>query len=100
VWDRPAPKKVARRGTTHLTEQQKEHAKRRAQRAGRNYPNLVDNIHEAAEAHPKSRKAAPKKARQAPKARKAAKTRGDASTAARRGKRATTRKAAARRSGS
>jgi hypothetical protein len=59
VWDRPAPKKVAKRGTKHLSPAQREHAKKRAQRAGRNYPNMVDNIREAAEAN----KSKPKRAK-------------------------------------
>ena len=50
VWDRPAPKKVAKRKTQKLTAAQRAHAKARAERAGRRYPNLIDNIHEAAAA--------------------------------------------------
>ena len=40
-WKRPAPK---RKRTKHLTETQKDEAKRRASKAGRHYPNLVDNM--------------------------------------------------------
>jgi hypothetical protein len=43
-WDRPAPK-TARR--TKLSAKQKAAAKQRAKRAGRSYPNLVDNMREA-----------------------------------------------------
>jgi len=43
-WKRPAPKKAAH---THLSAKQKTAAKRRAKRAGRTYPNLVDNMAEA-----------------------------------------------------
>lgn len=43
-WKRPAPKKARH---THLSEKQKTAAKRRAKRAGRRYPNLVDNMREA-----------------------------------------------------
>jgi hypothetical protein len=52
-WDRPPPKKRAKT----LTSTQKTAAKKRAQRAGRPYPNLVDNMAVA------KRKGAPKKAR-------------------------------------
>lgn len=40
-WEKPAPKNASR---THLTEAQKREAKARAQKAGRPYPNLVDNM--------------------------------------------------------
>ena len=43
-WKRAAPKKA---GHVHLSAKQKTAAKRRAKRAGRNYPNLVDNMREA-----------------------------------------------------
>jgi len=38
-WDKPNPKKKS----TPLTSQQKTAAKKRAAKAGRPYPNLVDN---------------------------------------------------------
>jgi hypothetical protein len=40
VWDRPNPK----RKSTKLTSPQKAAAKARAKKAGRPYPNLVDNM--------------------------------------------------------
>ena len=43
-WKRPAPK-TARH--THLSAKQKGAAKSRAKRAGRSYPNLVDNMRAA-----------------------------------------------------
>jgi hypothetical protein len=43
-WKRPAPEKAR---NTHLSAKQKTVAKRRAKRAGRRYPNLVDNMREA-----------------------------------------------------
>jgi hypothetical protein len=43
-WDRPAPKKAQH---TRLSSGQKTAAKRRAKKAGRPYPNLVDNMREA-----------------------------------------------------
>jgi len=43
-WDRPPPKKAKH---TKLSAKQKSAAKRRANRAGRAYPNLVDNMRAA-----------------------------------------------------
>ena len=40
VWDKPNPKKKS----SPLTDQQKRNAKARAKKAGRPYPNLVDNM--------------------------------------------------------
>jgi hypothetical protein len=40
VWDKPNPKKKS----TPLTPSQKAEAKARAEKAGRPYPNLVDNM--------------------------------------------------------
>lgn len=47
VWKKPAPKGKA--GTT-LTEAQKQEARTRAAKAGRPYPNLIDNMAVAREA--------------------------------------------------
>lgn len=42
-WKRPNPRQ--RRGTSHhLTKAQKDAARARARKAGRRYPNLVDNM--------------------------------------------------------
>lgn len=43
-WERPAPKQ---KRSKRLSPKQKERAKQRAKRAGRSYPNLVDNMTEA-----------------------------------------------------
>jgi ribosomal protein L15E len=43
-WEKPAPKKSR---TTKLTPQSKAKAKAAATRAGRKYPNLVDNMNAA-----------------------------------------------------
>jgi hypothetical protein len=43
-WDRPAPKRAKH---TKLSGKDKSEAKQRAKRAGRRYPNLVDNMFEA-----------------------------------------------------
>ena len=40
-WKKPAPKKSRH---THLTSAEKTEARRSAKRAGRPYPNLVDNM--------------------------------------------------------
>ena len=44
-WEKPAPKKSRH---THLTSAEQAKAKRSAKRAGRPYPNLVDNMKVAA----------------------------------------------------
>ena len=52
-WKRPNPRKKS--GTSRkLTPAQKRHAKETAHKAGRRYPNLVDNMREAARARKKS----------------------------------------------
>ena len=43
-WKRPNPRKRAGKSSRHLTSSQKSAAKARARRAGRPYPNLVDNM--------------------------------------------------------
>jgi ribosomal protein L15E len=45
-WEKPAPKKNR---TTKLTPRSKAKAKAAASRAGRKYPNLVDNMNAAKE---------------------------------------------------
>lgn len=47
-WKRPNPRKRAGKPSTHLSPAKKSEAKARARRAGRPYPNLVDNMHMAA----------------------------------------------------
>lgn len=69
-WDRPPPKRVKRRATKHLSDAQKQRAARRAKRAGRPYPNLVDNMHEA-EAGARTRRSSAKKKASTKRARKA-----------------------------
>jgi hypothetical protein len=48
-WKRANPRKKSGRAATKLTPDQKARAKERAKRAGRKYPNLVDNMRVAAE---------------------------------------------------
>ena len=43
-WKRTNPRKRAGKASTHLSPEQKAAAKARAERAGRRYPNLVDNM--------------------------------------------------------
>lgn len=57
-WKRENPRKRARRPAKHLSPAKKAAAKGRARRAGRHYPNLVDNMRMAAG---KTKKAAKKK---------------------------------------
>jgi hypothetical protein len=42
VWDKPRPKGLGK--PKELSEMQKRSAMRRAQKAGRPYPNLIDNM--------------------------------------------------------
>jgi hypothetical protein len=51
-WEHAAPKKARH---TKLRPGRKAAAKRRAQRAGRPYPNLVDNMREAAQKQAKKK---------------------------------------------
>jgi hypothetical protein len=54
-WDKPNPQKRAG-GSNPLTPEQKAQAKARAAKAGRPYPNLVDNMAVARMANAKSKK--------------------------------------------
>ncbi|MGJ4926222.1 DUF6321 domain-containing protein [Bradyrhizobium sp. HKCCYLS2038] len=47
-WSKANPRKRAGKASTHLTPAEKATAKARARRAGRHYPNLVDNMQVAA----------------------------------------------------
>lgn len=47
-WKRSNPRKRAHKAATHLSPAEKSAAKARAKRAGRHYPNLVDNMRMAA----------------------------------------------------
>ena len=58
-WKRANPRKRAGKKSRHLTSAQKSTAKARARRAGRSYPNLVDNMRMASKA--KKKKAAKKR---------------------------------------
>lgn len=42
VWDKPRPKSLDK--PKELSDSQKRNAMRRAQKAGRPYPNLIDNM--------------------------------------------------------
>ena len=46
-WDRTNPKKEDGKPAHHLTPAEKTSAKRSAKKAGRPYPNLVDNMRDA-----------------------------------------------------
>jgi hypothetical protein len=72
-WKRPNPRKRAGKSSRHLTPAQKSTAKARARRAGRPYPNLVDNMRMASKA--KTKKTAKKRpAKQTARKRAAKKT--------------------------
>ena len=47
VWDKPRPKELGK--PKELSSQEKRNAMRRAAKAGRPYPNLVDNMNAAKE---------------------------------------------------
>jgi hypothetical protein len=64
-WERPVPRKVAKRPTKSLSTAQKNRAKARAKRAGRSYPNMVDNMHEASKSRPKKAGATKKRSTRA-----------------------------------
>jgi Domain of unknown function (DUF6321) len=56
-WKRSNPRTRARKASTHLTPREKSAARARAKRAGRRYPNLVDNMRMAAKKNAKKAKA-------------------------------------------
>ena len=74
-WKRPNPRKRAGKKSRHLTSAQKSAAKARARRAGRSYPNLVDNMRMASKTSKKktARKRTAKKGVRKTAARKASK---------------------------
>lgn len=81
-WKRQNPRKRAVKAAKHLSPAQKSAAKARARRAGRRYPNLVDNMRMAAKAKKASkRKSAKTSAKKA--TRKRAGRKGKSSTAKR-----------------
>jgi Domain of unknown function (DUF6321) len=60
-WKRPNPRKRAGKKTKHLSPAKKSAAKARARRAGRPYPNLVDNMRMASRKTKKTKKTTKKK---------------------------------------
>ena len=60
-WKRDNPRKRAGKASTHLTPAQKSAAKARAKRAGRRYPNLVDNMRMASTSKTSKKKSTAKK---------------------------------------
>ena len=60
-WKRENPRKRAGKTSTRLTPAQKSAAKANAKRAGRRYPNLVDNMRMASKAKTPAKKSAAKK---------------------------------------
>ncbi|MCP3401231.1 DUF6321 domain-containing protein [Bradyrhizobium sp. CCGB20] len=72
-WKRQNPRKRAGKASKHLSPAQKSAAKARARRAGRRYPNLVDNMRMAAKKTSKAKKSATKKSAKTTRKRKTAK---------------------------
>lgn len=72
-WNRRNPKEASGQSAQHLSPRQKAAAKRAAKKAGRPYPNLVDNMHaaEAARKTPAGKTAAKKTAAKKTTAKKA-----------------------------
>jgi Domain of unknown function (DUF6321) len=66
-WKRSNPRKRAGKASKHLTPAQKSAAKARARRAGRSYPNLVDNMRMAAKKPSKAKASKKKSAKKTPK---------------------------------
>jgi hypothetical protein len=64
-WERSNPRKRAGKATKHLTTAEKSAAKARAKRAGRHYPNLVDNMAIAAKKGAKTKTSGRKRAAKA-----------------------------------
>jgi hypothetical protein len=60
-WKRPNPRKRAGKASKHLTPAKKAMAKARARKAGRRYPNLVDNMRMASASKSSGKKSANKK---------------------------------------
>jgi hypothetical protein len=60
-WKRPNPRKRAGRASKHLSPAKKAAAKASARRAGRPYPNLVDNMRMAAKTSSSKKKSTKKK---------------------------------------
>jgi hypothetical protein len=56
-WKRSNPRKRTGKASTHLTSSEKSEARARAKRAGRRYPNLVDNMRVASKKTAKKRAA-------------------------------------------
>ncbi len=71
-WERPNPRKAKRKAGKHLSSKQKAAAKARARRAGRHYPNLVDNMAVAAKGKRGDKAAAKRKSSKQASHRKAA----------------------------
>jgi uncharacterized protein DUF6321 len=68
-WKRPNPRKQAGKQSKHLSPSKKRAAKTAARRAGRPYPNLVDNMRMAAKTKTSAKKRAARKPAAATRAR-------------------------------
>lgn len=72
-WKKSNPRKKAGKSSKTISPARKEAAKKRAKRAGRSYPNLVDNMWAASKTKKSAKKKSAKKARKPKTARKATK---------------------------
>ncbi|QOZ78258.1 hypothetical protein XH83_24215 [Bradyrhizobium sp. CCBAU 53351] len=89
-WERSNPRKRAGKSSKHLSPAQKSAAKARAHRAGRRYPNLVDNMRMAAKKKSSKKKSSKKTSKS--KASKAKSTTSAKKTRKRNAKKAKSRK--------
>jgi hypothetical protein len=62
-WERAAPKRRRKQKRTKLSSSSKTNARKAAKKAGRPYPNLVDNMREAAKQKRRSRGGKARKAK-------------------------------------
>lgn len=95
-WRRSNPRKRAGKASKHLSPAQKSAAKARARRAGRRYPNLVDNMRMASKKKTAKKKPTKKSSRKTSKS-KASKAK--SKTAARKTRKRTAKKAKSRKRG-
>eukprot|EP01035_Chromulina_nebulosa_P034910 gene34910-46898_t len=96
-WKRPAPSKGPRKASKHLSPKKKAAAKAAAKRAGRPYPNLVDNMRMAKSSKTKATKAGKKAVKKTAAKKGSAKKGGAKKKASRKRANKTAKKKAAKR---
>lgn len=95
-WKRENPRKRAGKASKHLSPAKRAAAKARARRAGRPYPNLVDNMHMAAKKTKKTKKSAKKSPKKSTRKRAGTKPSAAKTAGKRSAKRKSARKSAAK----